>query len=680
MTEPLHSATRRKLLVCLGLACLVLLVYGRIGGHHHLHFDDADYVFDNLTVRAGLTWHGLHNAFFGGEDFAYWHPVTWVSHMLDVELWGRSPGPMLLTNAALHLAASVLFFLALARATGRVWTSAFAAAVFAAHPLNVESVAWLAERKAVLSGALAMLTLYLYVRHAQSPRAGAYLAVLAAFAVGMGAKPSLAPLPVALLALDYWPLGRFGYGADAAGPGAPTAPARRLLLEKAPLLAVSLAVTAVVILSRQDVSLGGGVSTSASFALRVENALVSLVRYVGKFVWPEGLTVFSPYPASIPAWQWAGAGALALGAAWGAWRVRRRHPWLAFGLAWFVIMLAPVSGLVQTGLWPAMADRFAYLPMVGFCVIAAFGGRVLLAHWPARRAGALAGLVVAYFTLFAWAQTAVWANGVALFENAVRLHPDDPVANHHLGMAYMNSWRFGEAIEQFDTATRLAPNYVQPWKMRSQALMRHERYDEAARSLHRAKLLKPDDPDIDVWLAGVYEQAGQPERALARYDTVLSRDPHDAAALAASALLLEDQGRHTQADRRFSRALEQGPLPGRMLVGAGDAAAGTGDWERAETLYRRARTVSPKDSGARRGLARVLRGKGDTATAQALEAEADRIDEQDTTVLVEMGRELLDSGRPRDAAHHFREALTITPGHPGAQHALDRARKAAQDG
>ena len=345
----------RRFAVCAALALLTAFVYERTSRNGYINFDDPEYVSKNPVVQQGLTWHGIGWALRSTEQ-ANWHPLTWWSHMLDASLFGERPGPQHLVSALLHAISAMLLFLALEAMTGAAWRSALVAAIFAVHPLHVESVAWIAERKDVLCGLFWMLALYAYSRHARKPGAAGYLAVTACFALALMAKPMAVTLPLALLLLDWWPLGR------------------RNFREKIPLLALAL-LSGVITLAVQ--SAGGAVATVANhpFGLRLENAFHSAAVYPLKLLWPQRLGVFYPHPGPLlPWWQWALAGVILATATLVAARLRRCDPFLAAGWVWYLVTLAPVSGLIQVGK-QGMADRYLYLPSVGLTIALAWGGR-----------------------------------------------------------------------------------------------------------------------------------------------------------------------------------------------------------------------------------------------------------------------------------------------------------------
>ena len=374
MAPRIKSAGRTSLLAVCGLLLLaVIAVFGQTASHDFVNFDDNDYVYENRHVRGGLTGEGTAwaiTAYHAGN----WHPLTWLSHMLDCQLYGLKPGGHHLTNVLLHAAAAVLLFLALRRMTGALWPSAWVAAVFAIHPLRVESVAWVAERKDVLSGLFFMLTLWFYARYAERPASwGRYLLVVASFALGLTAKPMLVTLPFVLLLLDYWPLGRLRSHLRLRTGSSPPPLDRR----EDPLVGSGCGfVPGNARRPAQDHAVAW---SNWPFPGRVANAAVAYVAYLGKMFYPAGLAVLYPLPKGPPpAWEVVAAVAVLLAISTAVFVARRKCPYLLFGWLWYLGTLVPVIGLVQVGN-QAMADRYTYLTQIGLYAAIAWGA----AHWPA---------------------------------------------------------------------------------------------------------------------------------------------------------------------------------------------------------------------------------------------------------------------------------------------------------
>jgi hypothetical protein len=493
----------RSALVLLALAAGVLLVYREVGDHAFLVvYDDEEYVTRNAWVRAGLTWGGAAWA-FTETHAANWHPLTFLSHMLDVELFGMDAGWHHRVNVAIHLANSALLYRVLLGMTGALWRSAFVAALFALHPLHVESVAWVAERKDVLSGLFWMLSMGCYAGYARRGGAGRYLLVAACLALGLMAKPMVVTLPFVLLLLDYWPLRRTAW-LPPDGGGEPVPP-RRLLLEKVPLLLLSAASCVVTYLAQSAWEAKAAYSAED----RLANALVSYVRYLGKTFWPEALSIFYPHPADIgagvPWWQAGGALLILSSVSVAAVRWIRSRPYIAVGWSWFLGTLVPVIGLVPVGA-AAMADRYTYLPLVGvflgltWAVSEAFpGGR-----FRGAILGAAGGLVLLLLAVLAGRQTSYWKDSETLFRHASVVVPGNWVAYNNLGVAVSKAGRNDEAIRNFREAVRFNPNYFEAHANLGVALLRKGSIEEGKFHLYQAYRLKPRDPMLGTLLQSLH--------------------------------------------------------------------------------------------------------------------------------------------------------------------------------
>lgn len=485
-------------IVYAALVIVTLIVYAQAAQFDFVNYDDPDYVTNNPHVRAGLTADGVRWAFTSTEA-ANWFPVTRLTHLLDVQLFGVAPGAHHIVNVLLHAAAVALLFAFLFAATGARWPSALVALVFAIHPLHVESVAWISERKDVLCALFWFLALWAYVR-------GRWWLVYVAFVLGLMSKPMIVTLPFTLLLLDRWPLKR---GLQ--------------LREKIPLFVLSAAGAAVTYASQS----GSGAVKPAG-AISLANALVSYAVYLLKTIWPSDLAPFYPYPGSIPAWQPIVAVAILGAVTFAAFRTRRSAPYFLMGWLWFLGTLVPVIGLVQVGA-QARADRYMYVPMVGLAIAAAWGAADLLRGRP-RVAAALAAVAALAFGSVAWAQTSYWHDSGTLFTHAVEVTDGNYVAEHNLGAYLMTiPGREPDAVRHLRAAARLRPESGQIHSDLGAALARSPGHlDEAAAELRQAANLLPSNAIPHNNLANVLAEAGHFPEALAEYDTALRLDPANA--------------------------------------------------------------------------------------------------------------------------------------------------------
>jgi len=457
--------------LCLGLAAITFAVFGQTLHHEFVNYDDEIYVYANPVVVRGLTLKGIVWAF---RVHAYnWHPLTWLSHMLDCQLYGLHPGAHHLTDVLLHAATAIALFLVLRQMTGALWRSAFVAAVFAIHPLRVESVAWVAERKDVLSGLFFMLTIAAYVRYARRPWSPlSYGLMVVLFALGLMSKPMLVTLPVVLLLLDFWPLQR-------------VEPAGRLVMEKLPLLALSAAVGVVTLLAQAGVTQS---TESISLPLRLANAVMAFRVYLDQMIYPKGLAVYYSFPRLLSVEEAALAGVLLAVLSVVAWRERRTQPWILVGWLWYLVMLLPVVGIIQVGK-QAHADRYTYLPQIGIYAAVTW----LVAEWRVSRAalGVLMAGVLAVLMFCAWKQTAYWQNSETLWAHTVACTTDNYVAHYNLGNALLQNGKVDEAIIQCQEVLQIKPDFAGAHYNLGNALLQKGRVDDAIAQYQHALQINP---------------------------------------------------------------------------------------------------------------------------------------------------------------------------------------------
>jgi hypothetical protein len=485
------------ILICAALALAVLFAFEPIRHNQFINYDDYAYILDNQPVTNGLTRASVVWAFT--DYVGYWHPLAWLSHMLDCEVFGLNPVGHHFTSLLIHIASVGLLFGVLKRMTGALWPSAFVAAVFAIHPLRVESVAWVTERKDVLSVFFWMLTMAAYIRYVQRPYIGRYLLVFLTFALGLMAKPTLVTLPFVLLLLDYWPLGRFRGGdfrrvkawpkSEGDGLDCQEVSVYHLVLEKIPFFALSIVLICALVSTPHMVP-----TEFVPMKLRIANALVSYPRYIGKIIWPTNLVVFHTYPPTIAMWQSIGAALLSVCATVLVISVSKSKPYLCIGWLWYLGTLVPVLGLVQAGHWPAIADRFTYLPSIGFSIMVAWGINGLFSKWRYRKIGmgVLATIVLAGLFPLTRAQVKRWQNSRVLFSHAVEVSENNYVAHNCLGMALQTEGELDEAIRQFRRVLQIKPDHLEARTNLGAALLAQGKAHDAIRCFREALRIKSD--------------------------------------------------------------------------------------------------------------------------------------------------------------------------------------------
>lgn len=506
-------------LVVVAVLVLVLAVFWQAGEFGPINFDDG-YIFSGTSrVPQGLTLNGARWA-FTSFHMASWQPLTWLSHMVDVELFGSSPGWHHRTNVLLHLLNAELLFLVLWRLSGGLWKSAFVSALFAVHPLHVESVAWLTARKDVLSTLFWILSMGAYVRYARLPGAARYLAVVVLFALGLMAKPMLVTLPFVLLLLDFWPLGRLA-GANTGGGCSWPISARSLhvlVVEKVPLLALSVASSVLTFLAQ---SREGAVAPLEvlSVGTRIANALAASLAYLGKTMWPASLAFYYPLPAntptSLPVFEMTGALLLLTGISWLLlWHYLCR-PYLAVGWLWYLGTLVPVVGLVQVGTH-AMADRFTYIPLIGIFIAAAWGISGSLEGWRWRRLalGTAGFVLVVVLSRAAWVQTGYWRDSVTLASRALAVTPGNWLAASILGLSLAQRGQFDQAILWYQEALRRNPSHAKTWQNLGVALASTAQLPQAIAAYQAAVRLEPEYAEAWNNLCAAFAQSGQFSQAI----------------------------------------------------------------------------------------------------------------------------------------------------------------------
>ena len=615
---------------CVGLAALVWSIFGQTVGFDFVNYDDNRYVYAEPNVSRGLSSEGVAWA-FTSKHVGNWHPLTSVSLMLDVQLFGVNAAAHHSVNVILHTGAAVLLFIAMHRLTGALWCSAFVAAVFAIHPLKVESVVWISERKDVLSGLFFMLTLAAYGRYVRSGRRIVpYALVVLWCALGLMAKPMLVTLPFVLLLLDYWPLGRFNLTATAdAGQRSDhyLATVYRLLVEKVPLFVLAAASACATFLAQGQALRSG--ETIPLFS-RLPNALLSVFAYIRQSFWPAGLSPFYPHPRdefNTAAVVLALLLFIAITAA--TLILRKRAPFVFVGWLWFVVMLLPVIGIIQVG-WQARADRYMYLPQIGLTIIFAWTAARVIETWPRLRTvfAAAAAVVIVGLALATSVQAKHWRDAESLWTRALAVTSNNDVAHQGLGTALSAKGNF----------------------------------DEAAAHFRKAIIIRPGNPDLKVNLANALRGGGELPEAISLYREVLQAMPahFDARRNLAAALL--QSGSLDEAASEYARLIREQPANAEFHFALGKLHAQKKQFAEAITRFREAVKLQPAYPDALNDLAVALFHTGRieeaiTAWARTVELQPDRADAHNN-----LGVALLRSGRTAPAVEHLRRAATLQPG------------------
>ena len=628
-----------RIVIPLFLVVATFAVYSQVLDHGFLNFDDNRYVTENTHINQGLTREGVVWAFT--QSYASnWHPVTWLSHMLDFEIYGLDPFGHHLTNLLFHIANTLLLFGVLLKMTGTLWRSGLVAALFALHPLNVESVVWIAERKNVLSTFFWFLTLWAYAGYVEKKKIGAYLLVVLFLALGLMAKPMLVTLPFVLLLLDFWPLKRWG-DTQAGSRALKTETLASLVKEKIPLfiLVVGASVTTYM------VQKSGGAMRSTEFSSlysSTANALVSYLEYLGKMAWPRGLSVFYPHPGNaLPVWKAMICGLVLAGITVWVVRAIRCAPYLAVGWLWYLGTLVPVIGIVQVG-EQAMADRYMYIPLIGIFIAIAWGLAELVKNGKQK----LLSLLVFIFILAAltWTQASHWKNGITLFEHAILVTknktPSFVIVYNNLGHALASEKRYEEAVMQYRQAIKINPFYSKAHNNLGHALSELKRYDEAIERYRQAISIEANYAEAYNNLANALGKEGKLKESIAYYNEAIRFKSDYAEAHFNLGVALGRQSRSKEAIVQYRQALQ----------------------------------IKPDFAWAHNNLAILLGQRGDFVGAISHYQQAITFDSGFAKAHNNLGSTLAQQGKFKEATAHFEKAINIDPNYVDARKNLELAR------
>lgn len=603
------------------LAIVTFAVFSPVGGFDFINFDDPDYVSNNPHIASGLDWNTVSWAFQSGYA-GNWHPVTWLSHALDMQLFGLNAGRHHLVNVLFHIANSLLLLGVLRGMTGAFWRSAFVAALFALHPLHVESVAWVAERKDVLSTFFFMLTLWSYARYAQA-RGGrreamgqvcahrrwpiTYCLALLFFALGLMSKPMLVTLPFVLLLLDFWPLKRVsGAERQVSGGEIGRLGLKSLLIEKIPFFALAIASSVITFLVQDKTGTVAGVS-QLSAVLRTENAIVSYFRYIQKMFWPEGLAIFYPHPNirypisdQLPVPVVAGIALLLAAIVLVAILRAKKNPWLAVGVFWFFGTLLPVIGLVQVGA-QAMADRYSYIPLIGLFIAATWTVHDLFAHaW--RGKSSLAALVLVLCAATTRIQVGYWKDSLSVFGHALNHTKFNATAHVNLGEALERKGSLDEALGHYRKTLEIEPAYADAAYDIAHVLAAQNKIEEAIGHYKKVFELEPRHLFARNNLGNLFLSVGRVDEAIAQYREALQINPDSPAAHFNLGKALVSQGNFADAIRHYERALKARPGYAEALTGIGLTFAMQGDFQGALPMLKEVVRLKPDNAEARFNL------------------------------------------------------------------------------
>jgi protein O-mannosyl-transferase len=672
-----QHALWKSFAVCVFLTLTIWIVFGQTLRDEFVNYDDDAIVYENPAVTRGLDVQEIVRVFAQDSGRDSWFPLTDISHMADWQLYGPDAGGHHFTNVLLHTATAIVLFLLLQRLTGTIWRSTFVAAVFALHPLRVESVAWVAERKDVLSGLFFTLALWTWARYAQHRSApegsqsqsvistlnpwhwtADYFLALLFFVLGLLSKAMLVTLPFVMLLLDFWPLKRLTPS---------TLP--RLLAEKWPFFLVGAAGCAVTVLTQKHVILA---AHHFSLPWRMGNSLLSYVVYLKHTVYPVGLAVLYPHPENhLPLAKVCFAAAILLVVSAGTLLGWRKHPWLLMGWFWYLGMFVPVIGMMQTG-DQSRADRYTYLPQIGLYILLAWEAEALTRSWPGRRLllAPAAGIILAALLAAAYQQTTYWKNSITLWNRTLACWPESYIAHCNLGIALAGQGQVSEAVQHFNRALQLNPDDAKSINNLGKVLTSQGKLDQAIPDFNRALQIDPNDvktlSNLGVALAG----QGKWSDAIQQLNRALQLKPEDANACYNLANIFAARQDFDDADQNYEQALQINLDFAEAQCNYGLALARQGKWDEAIQHDQQAARLKPHYVDALNNLGGAYTAQGDWADAVQFYEQVLQLTPNDPKVLNNLGVALARQGNPDQAIEYFNRALQLNPDDPSTHNNL----------
>jgi len=517
----------RTLIIAIILSVTTLSVYWRTGTSEFINFDDDQYVYENSYIQNGLKLESVRWA-MTATYAANWHPVTWLSHMADVQLYGMNPRGHHLTNVIIHTVSSLLLLFLLYRCTGSFWQSSFVAALFALHPLHVQSVAWVAERKDVLSAFFCFLTLLLYCNYTAKKSAALYVVTLLAFLFGLMTKPMLVTLPLVMLLMDFWPLNRYRFEGEEFRKLSATA--LSLVKEKIPFFACSLFSSIITVYAQNTGSAIRSIE-ELSYTLRIENALTAYIKYIVMTFWPNDLAILYPVSTTIPSWQVIGSLLVLLLFSVVSVRCWRRYPYIPVGWFWFLITLLPVIGLIQVGA-QSIADRYTYIPLIGIFIVTAWGATDLTSTLQYRKEilALITGVVIITSTAVTWQQLGYWQDSISLYRQALKVTSGNSLINFNLALALEKKGKTELAIQEYRNTLQINPNYSEAHTNLGAVLFLKGDIDQAMHEYQEGIRINPNDMQAHNNLGIALARKGNVDAAIREYQEALRINPNYAKA------------------------------------------------------------------------------------------------------------------------------------------------------
>ncbi|MFC1851516.1 tetratricopeptide repeat protein [candidate division CSSED10-310 bacterium] len=689
------------------LAVTTFVVYIQVWHHPFINFDDPRYVSQNPHIQSGLSLDGFRWA-FSSTYASNWHPLTWLSHMLDIQLYGLNAGGHHMTNVLLHIGSTILLFWMFHRFTGHYFQSSIMAALFALHPLHVESVAWISERKDVLSTFLLMLVLWHYSKYVEKPSLANYLTSLILYFLGLMSKPMLVTVPFLMLLLDYWPFKRIQAGRTAnADRSVWIRSILHLIWEKIPFLVLAGVISVITFLVQQTTAVQS--LRMLPLSTRLANALVSYLGYIAKMFFPHNLAIVYPYAAAFNGWVVGAAGVILIIIFIIGFMTHRHYPYVIVGWLWYVVSLIPVIGLIQVGS-QAMADRYTYIPLIGLFIMITWGACDSARKWSFNQYMVPVVFLMILFILTAitWKQIGLWQDNFSLFEHAIAVTKDNYLAQENLGNAYYEQKRYGEAINHYSEAVKIAPGYAKARNNLGGALLKQGSITAAIEQFHhsldlvpqagtlcnlgkafarkgdmkkavshflQATHLDPGNTDAYVNLGLAYSGFGDYEQARLYFQEALRLQPKNVPALINLGLVLSKQGHFEESQLHLTTALEIDSQNSDIYTQLGDISGKQGKYSEALAYYSKAVLLNPHDFENLANMGTCYFTLKDLDQAVRYYHEALKINPRSSEVNYNLGLVMLEQGKIESARSFLSTALEIKPDFVGARNLLQELRQ-----
>jgi tetratricopeptide (TPR) repeat protein len=651
-----------KVLIPFFLILFTVIAFWQVRHNDFINLDDDVYVTNNPRVQEGLTFKSVYWAVTSTKN-GQWTPVTFFSHIVDYTLFGLNAGGHHLTNLLFHIANTLFLFFLLSRMTATLWQSAFVAVIFALHPLHVESVAWVAERRDVLHTFFLLLTIWVYINYVEKPKWFRHICVLLCFILAVMSKPMAVTLPFILLLLDYWPLGRLRIGEKDRGPKPFTAPwlkeirqnvpISHLLIEKVSLFSIAVVSSLFTLFSVWGIKSLSSLE-SLSLTVRIENAAVSYIEYILKMIWPNSLAVLYPYPMTFPIWKVVCTTLLLLTITVLVTLGRRKHPYLIVGWLWYLITLLPVIGLLQAG-YQSMADRFMYMPMTGLLIMMIYGISDMYKKWPYKRLtlAALSVSLVITLMVLTRAQVKLWRNSETLFRHALRVTNNNYFIHNHLGAALLKQGNDQEALIHFNRSLEINPYYADAYCNIGVLLLRQDKYREAIPSFIAALKNKPHSVEALTNIGIVLGKYGKVKEAMDYFSEAIRINPNYEEAYFNQGNLLLQMKKYDEAIHYFNKALTINSKNPKTYNNLGVALLGLGNGEKVLDCYRKALDINPNDADTHCNLGSLFIQQGKYEKAIFHLTEALRINPGDGEVHLTLGMLYLKMNRKELALKQY---------------------------